>query len=1208
MTLDDDSSSGDQLCSNGADGNDGGNDAEGGRRASKRQRLARVVSEDEANDGSESDDDSDDSTANNSRKHSASSRKGSIKKGSREKDSRNGRRARKSEPTVNFADVQAQEREMSKIKHAQKQKQQSASNASSANNAASAATTTLRKGVHSPSPRTSSSSKRSRRQARLRMSPRSPADDPRLGIRKGVPMVDLDDLSSSDVLRKQRFANNAEAIKDAVLHSTAWRNKKLDVAPSNILADEPGISTPFAMKFDAPLSAFDPSETHELATKCAVASSALTRPEPLTLTTGSPAEVSRRTVLESRVGELVDEALPLIKAAHTQRIRTIMANMRQQVRSYLSRLPQHREKVQDFGGLFRPLQISRLEKVATRTILKNVEHPTDVSTTRYTVGRGETSLSEREVFPGHVVHLSKIASISRSTTCMGTRGTIRVEDDPIIRFVPLFSDSNKAADNRCEEHFDGFGGGRKGYLSVLDDETKEYLLRYVVAACDGDSSVFDVLKDQGIFTQPRSDYVDIYNREVRHKLQQKRLQELEKIVNADSENPAAAGYTESEKSAIPKLIHEYTLRASGRHLRDRLEHPPTHFELYHLSTSGSFQQSNTSNLGLKATAEGSYRDMARRYQDFFCRRCFVYNCLHHGINHPIPSTRSDPKYPTVKASRKLRRQVEAQMGLVSLEDVDEDTVPTAGGDRAASTENSSHEENGSESVQDENTGELNADENESEENGRRRSVRSLTAASTKASSALLSQRPKEKKKTAYFRTKLDRDADVSEYLGQDAVYRLVTKEKRTLLLAPDQSCGESCLKTSQVSSNGGSGKATPASSWSAAEVLLVDKVEKSLGSQPCVIATILATKSCSEVAELLHQRREKQESDPLIGYYSLSLSDHRDHERPLGARGNNHEHLRRTRHQRMKDRGANHEYVPCNHDGVSCNTADCSCMRRDHYCETACGCASDCSNRFPGCKCDPGECRSASCPCFFAGRECNPDLCFSCGACEVPVQTRDPDCTTKWRELTKTCGNVNILRGLMRRVGMAASDTHGWGAFALEDMKKGDFIYEYTGDLLSQDEAERRGNSYDKNSVSFLFDLNEDAVVDATRKGNKSKFANHTSTEPKCVARIMRVNGEHRIGIYANVDIAAHEELFFDYGYNGVVPDWSQSRIVTGNGKASDVVVIDEKPKEPEKPETEPEKPAEPKEVKDAVDVPMEDAELEKNESIDEKKEATDEQ
>ncbi|KAF4320667.1 hypothetical protein BBO99_00003678 [Phytophthora kernoviae] len=151
----------------------------------------------------------------------------------------------------------------------------------------------------------------------------------------------------------------------------------------------------------------------------------------------------------------------------------------------------------------------------------------------------------------------------------------------------------------------------------------------------------------------------------------------------------------------------------------------------------------------------------------------------------------------------------------------------------------------------------------------------------------------------------------------------------------------------------------------------------------------------------------------------------------------------------------------------------------------------------------------------------------------------------------KICGNVNIMRGCMRKISVSASETHGWGAYSLENVKKGEFIYEYTGSLLSQDEAERRGNVYDKATISFLFDLTEDSVVDATRKGNKSKFANHDSVDPKCFARIMLVNGDHRIGIYAKKDIVAGDELFFDYGYNGVVPDWSQARIGSGKNAPS---------------------------------------------------------
>ena len=80
------------------------------------------------------------------------------------------------------------------------------------------------------------------------------------------------------------------------------------------------------------------------------------------------------------------------------------------------------------------------------------------------------------------------------------------------------------------------------------------------------------------------------------------------------------------------------------------------------------------------------------------------------------------------------------------------------------------------------------------------------------------------------------------------------------------------------------------------------------------------------------------------------------------------------------------------------------------------------------------------------------------------------------------------------------------------------------GELIHHDEAERRGEVYDERNQTYLFDLSSDYAVDALVKGNKTRFMNHSRT-PNVVPRILRVNGDFRIGFFANKNIKAQTEV-----------------------------------------------------------------------------------
>jgi histone-lysine N-methyltransferase SETD1 len=100
------------------------------------------------------------------------------------------------------------------------------------------------------------------------------------------------------------------------------------------------------------------------------------------------------------------------------------------------------------------------------------------------------------------------------------------------------------------------------------------------------------------------------------------------------------------------------------------------------------------------------------------------------------------------------------------------------------------------------------------------------------------------------------------------------------------------------------------------------------------------------------------------------------------------------------------------------------------------------------------------------------------------------------------------------------SSIHGWGLYAEENISMGDMIIEYVGEKVRQRVADMREVMYTKQGIgsSYLFRIDDDMVIDATKKGGIARFINH-SCMPNCTAKIIKVDGTKRIVIYALRDI-----------------------------------------------------------------------------------------
>ncbi|OJD28584.1 hypothetical protein ACJ73_00025 [Blastomyces percursus] len=176
--------------------------------------------------------------------------------------------------------------------------------------------------------------------------------------------------------------------------------------------------------------------------------------------------------------------------------------------------------------------------------------------------------------------------------------------------------------------------------------------------------------------------------------------------------------------------------------------------------------------------------------------------------------------------------------------------------------------------------------------------------------------------------------------------------------------------------------------------------------------------------------------------------------------------------------------------------------------------------------------------------ECSTCMCTPESGCDENCQNRymfyecdDNNCKLG----AELCGNRNFeaLRqrsklGGKYNIGVEVIKTadRGYGVRSNRTFAPNQIIVEYTGEIVTQEECERRMRTvYKNNECYYLMYFDQNMIIDATR-GSIARFVNH-SCEPNCKMEKWTVAGKPRMALFAGENgIMTGEELTYDYNFD----------------------------------------------------------------------------
>ncbi|KAK6511900.1 hypothetical protein TWF481_000804 [Arthrobotrys musiformis] len=153
------------------------------------------------------------------------------------------------------------------------------------------------------------------------------------------------------------------------------------------------------------------------------------------------------------------------------------------------------------------------------------------------------------------------------------------------------------------------------------------------------------------------------------------------------------------------------------------------------------------------------------------------------------------------------------------------------------------------------------------------------------------------------------------------------------------------------------------------------------------------------------------------------------------------------------------------------------------------------------------------------------------------------------------CPNKVVLKGRQIPLEIFKTEHKGWGLRCPIDLGAGQFIERYTGEVITEQEAERRTKIQENRGLTYLFDLDkfveeeedgEDAnnegaakkevyCVDGADYGGVARFINH-SCEPNMMVHAVTHNRSdlrtYDLALFTSRKVSAGEELTFEYVRN----------------------------------------------------------------------------